>query len=407
MRTIARNRPMATIAITAAALSLAACSGTTAPPSGGAAQPGGSPSASSSASTGLGAAPAGNLGVAADQRPFPGQVDIGPAQPRASSDRNIFAVYDVRDGLHLGDGWFAATGKWSITNGGKGNNKAGGDMPNTVDRYGWVSVWGWSPGFVYAHQIYDKSNKPTGYWMGSKYASPESGSNSGSCDIYLGDPRKKGKWVPLSPYSCGWDNIRGWNPTPTLVLRSATQVTDPDEAADILSDNCNDSDNAKRCTYVGITSTTALGKAEPRGSEVINYGDSVTHKKISWEDEVGSETSIGLEVTNEFKLGELWKLEVKATVEHKWEYSHKFGEDIDQDLEPQTAGWAVFAPNYVAFLGSWVVDAKDGKRYLLPDVSLKSPLLDGGQVQVYTCPLKEYEGRYKCKVIPNKIIIKP
>lgn len=406
MSTIAPNRPMATILITAAALCLASCSGTPAPPRA-AAQPDGSPSATSSASTGSDAVPAGNLGGAADAHPFPGQVDIGPAEQRAASDRNIYAVYDVRDGLHLGDGWFAATGKWSVTSGGKGNDQVSGRMPDTIDRYGWVSVYGWSPGFVYAHQIYDNAKKATGYWMGSKFASPSAGSNSWNCDVYLGDPRQKGKWAPLSPYSCNWENVRGWNPEPKVVLRAATQVTDADEASDILTENCNDFDNAKRCTYVGITSTTALGKAEPRGSEVINHGESVAHKKISWEDEVGSETSIGLEVTNEFKLGELWKLEVKASVEHKWEYSHKFGEDIDQDVEPQTAAWAVFAPNYVAFLGSWVVDAKDGKRYLLPDVSLKSPLLDGGQVQVYTCPLKEYEGRYKCKVVPDRMIVRP
>lgn len=409
MSTIARTCPMGTILITAAALSLTACSVPTPATSGAPAQPEGSPSATSTATTGgLGAAPAGNLGGAADPHPFPGQVDIGPAQPRADSDRNIYAVYDIRDGLTLRDGWFAATGKWSLSGGGKGDDRAGnGGVPNVIDkRYGWVSVWGWSPGFVYSHQIY-RGGKPTGYWMGSKYASPETGSNSGSCDIYLGDPRQKGTWAPLSPYSCNWTNIRGWNPTPTVVLRSATQVTDPDEAADILTDNCNGSDNADRCTYVGITSTTALGKLQPRGSEVINNGETTAKKKISWEDEVGSETSIGVEVTNSFKLGELWKLEVKASVEHKWEYSHTFGEDIEQEVDGRTVAWAEFAPNYVAFLGSWVVDAKDGKRYLLPDVSLKSPLLDGGQVQVFTCPLKDYLGRYKCNVVPARVIVKP
>ena len=409
MSTIARIRPMATVLTTAAVLTVTACSTPTAtgPTTTTPAQPSASPSATESTGAGaLGALPAG-VGGAADSHPFPGQVDMGPAQQRANSDRNIWAVYDVRDGLHLRDGWFAATGKWSIADGGRGETRLGGDLPTRIDRYGWVSVDGWSPGFAYSHQIYDKANKPTGYWMGVKFASPATGSNSGSCDIYLGDPRQKGKWQPLSPYSCSWQNIRGWNPEPTLVLRSATLVTDTDKAADLLTDNCNGDDAADRCHYIGITSTTARGKLTPRGSEVINNGDSEATKKISWEYEQGTETSIGVEISNTFKLGEIWKLEVKASFEHKWEYKQKFGEDIEQHVDGRTVAWAKFAPNFVAFLGSWVVDAKDGTRYLLPDVSLKAPLEDGGLVEINTCPISEYLGKFTCKVVPDRVIVKP
>lgn len=408
MPTIARNRPMAITSFTAAARILAACSGpTTAAPT----------TVQSAAATP--SASAGTVGFGAEptspppqrkviDKPFPGQVDIGPAQPRSEKwDRNIYAVYDVRDGLRLGDGHFDATGKWSLASGGQGNKDVSGKLPDTIaNRYAFVSVWGYSPGFAYSHRIYDKAGKPTDYWMGSKFASPETGSNSGSCDIYLGDPLKKGKYAPLSPYWCSWENIRGWNPEPTVVLHEAKQIKDADDARSLLEANCNEADSESRCQFIEVSAKEVRGPYEPKGAEVLNpgKGHGKVEKKFGWSEEFGTTTSIGVEVSNQFKLGEIWKMDITVSFEHSWEYKKSVDEEITADVEHETASWLVRSQKFLAASGTWVVDTKDGTRYLLPDVSLKAPLTEGGSYIVQSCDMKDYLGPFTCRVLPLQVV---
>ena len=326
---------------------------------------------------------------------WPGDTpETDPVGRVAGDDRAIDASYRVSGPITLRDGWFRGTGKWS---------EREGNVDTVKSEWSFV-VRGPAPGFMYRHRIYE-NDKPTDFWLGTKFGSPEFGSNQWNCDVFRGDPAGEGEWAWVSPYVCNWDNNRGFNPMPVLTVKKATVVTNKRDAGDLLSRVCNAGDGQRRCRYFNVGFGKGIGERKVVGSVIINPGSAKGTKTVKWTEKNGTTNSAGVDISASFKIAKIFSFEVSAHYSHEWLWEHTFGDDTQIELESESAQWVEYAAPYQTAIGNWVVD--DGEQtYLVPDITLKSPLTDGGRTYVMKCPLEEYNDDGTCNVQPWSKLVK-
>lgn len=348
---------------------------------------------------GIGAAPpkgdaasAGHGVGALNAAPFPGDAALSDAQQPRHDDRSVSATIKVENGLHLHDGWFHATDRWS------GTSLPDGNISGTSGIY---LIKGFAPGFVVKWQIYDDADKPTGYWVGAKFYTPAAGTNKWSCLVYHGDPGSEDEELdPFSQYSCLWSNTGGWNPKPVLTIASGTVVTSKVKGKQLLQQYCNGSNAARNCRFTNFGYGTALSDSKLVGQVVKNdgehdgTGEGKTGYDVRWATETKWTNSIGVEWSNSVKLFEVWESTLTVKYEYSWEKSEKFDEVTHIEVAPEMVGWVEFAPRMQTTVGTWAV-VGGGQRYLIPNVSLSSPLRDGGVITSTGCKLVDYKDE-KC-----------
>lgn len=326
---------------------------------------------------------------------WPGDwTETGPVKPQWD-DRTITATYKVSGGVTLRDGWFRGVDSWSTRNG----------QVDTVTSQSSFAVKGQSPAFMYRHRIYD-NGQPTDFWMGTKFGSPDSGSNQWNCFIYRGDPASGGKWEPLSPYVCDWSNVRGWNPEPVLEVKKATVVTDADDAKDALTKYCNGADAASRCRYFNTGTSERMGDQRVVGS-YLDTGPTGAVDVIEFEHKESTETSIGVELTLGAEIAHIFSVEVTSKFDKSWALEHTFKQSVHFEAEPNHLAWTEFRPHLAVATGTWVVDTGSG-TLVVPAVSSESPIEDGSEIIVLQCPEAKFDKVHmQCEERPWEKVVQP
>lgn len=320
--------------------------------------------------------------------PLPGGAQVRDRVAPSSSDRHVDATIRGTSGIGFGDLWYRATDSWS---------GAGIPPASVPSGHAVFGVTGYGPGLVMAYQIYAGS-KPTGFWVGATFYSPDMGSNSARCWIYDGNPTLDGtKQTVLSPYSCSWSNIRGNNPKPTLTVSVGTVVTDKAQARDLLAKYCTTGTAAKDCRYLDSDYTSSvLGESHMVGQLVRNNGSTAARHDVGWDDQTSASNTIGVSLTNSAELWGVWTTSLELKYDHTWQTSHSFHETTSVEVPAHAVSWIEFAPNMQAVEGAWVINA-GSTRYVIPEVGLKAPLPNGGTITVNTCPQSFYSNG-KCSV---------
>lgn len=399
--------PIAFVIMTAVGLStfLAACS---APTSVTGAGPGSaastSPSApsSASASPGIASEPAEMDDLAGEQasddtsyRPddwrehqWPGDTPETKPVSEQGRDRSIATIYSAQGGISLREGWFRGSGSWS---------KRVGNV-DSVDSKNSFTLIGDHPAFMYRHRIYE-GGKPTEFWLGTKFGSPNFGSNEWNCDVFRGDPAGEGEWAWVSPYVCTWDNVRGSNPEPVVTVKKATVVTNKRDASRLLADTCNADNGQRKCRYYNVGFGKGIGERTVVGSVIINSGTAKGTKTVKWTEKNGTTNSVGVDVSVGVKIAKIFSFEVSTHYEHEWLWEHTFGDETEVDLESETAQWVEYAAPFQTAIGNWVIDTGN-ETFLVPDITFKAPITNGGRTYVVTCPLEEYNDDGTCDVQP-------
>jgi hypothetical protein len=321
---------------------------------------------------------------------FPGDTDLTDPEPVKGGDRFISGKIRTTDGIGLGEGWFHSTGSWS----------AEYVPPASVamNSVGDFQVRGYAPGMVAAYRIDDSKGKPTDYWIGAKFESPNFGSNGWSCVIYRGNPRSDdGEEFALSPYYCEWSDVRGNNPAPVLTIGSGSVVTNKAQARQLLNDHCDAPGTTHSCAFVDFGYGTKMGEDHVVGHYVKNPGSTDDTDDVGWSDERGSTNSVGIDLSVSVKFWELWTATITAKYTKVWEVKHTFTQTQHIKVNPKSWAWVSFAPDLQTSIGTWVVRADD-HHYLIPSVDITGPLPNGGVITTHQCLIENFDEQDKvCK----------
>lgn len=346
----------------------------------------GQPAGNASAAPALGGQLAANASLGSPSegdKEFPGDADLTNPVARSYNDRTVLATIVANQGLGLRDGWFHGTDSWSLASD-SGVPVAG---PRSV-----VQVNGYAPGFVISYQLYDATQKATGFWIGAKFASPAAGTNNWTCFVYDGNPTDDGEATNASPYTCSWSDVRGWYPRPVLTIDRGQVVTNKTAAKQLMLKYCNDEDAAQRCHFTDFGYDRAVvGPHTIVGNTVRNDGGHTAEYTIGWEDESKASDTFGLEVSTKIELWEIWTTSITFKYEHTWEKSHSFKQDTQISVASKSVGWIEFAPNMQISTGTWVIDAGSDGVFLLPQVGISGPVADGGSILLKGCPIADYK----------------
>ena len=316
------------------------------------------------------------LGAQPD-KPFLDEGDLTAKEPSASNDQHVYGNVFPTDGLSLDSGWFRPTNRWSYQT----------VPPPTIETgvAKRAEVFGYRPGMIFTYRIIDEAGKPTNYWVGAWFYEPAVRPAEWECKIYVGgDPRTDGVPTALAPYACTWGNEHGWDPHPGLTVSKATVVTNKAQAKELLTKYCNAPTGARDCAFVNFGYGTALGPVVIASDIVHNSQKLHGDYTVRWADERSEENSIGVELGNEVKIWDVWKISLTLKYDHKWETSHKFEQELKTDIEGEGVAWYTHAALMQTTVGTWVVNAGD-KRYSIPGVSLSTPAEAGGLLEIHGC----------------------
>lgn len=222
----------------------------------------------------------------------------------------------------------------------------------------------------------------TGEYMDGYAKVPYVGENQLSCVIKNRETNADAGVA--SPYTCSYNwadsNPHSVDPQPhwTISAKPTVNVTDPQQAVDLLTKNCKAGHQTPECSY---TATSQKVEAAPKdewqlyGQPYANcstkpsapYSLEVEHK-LSWEDSIAVKVGVEAEV-----IPEIVKASVDVEYKHKVGAEYSIKQSYHAEVEYRKLVGFYIQPGYLAIEGNFVVTTQSAV-YRIDNFTLHLPL---------------------------------
>ncbi|MEO9221055.1 MAG: hypothetical protein ABI251_04600 [Mycobacteriaceae bacterium] len=290
------------------------------------------------------------------------------AAPQVSTRSEINGHVYVDGGLSLTNGYYTFP-SFSPGTPGEDNVGPGGGSSDSLAVANYFTAQ-----TDFAFQIADQAGHKTGYWV-KGYAYNRfrlfGFYHDLQCTIYHGDPGAGGVEVPVSPYQCGTngDGDQVWNLSFHISVAPATNVTDRNEQARLLTKACS---NPANCAYAPTSiSETAGAPPTPVGYMLVNRTTSPADQNVAWEKTTTTSNSIGIKIGTKFSFPGV-ELSVELSYGYTVTDSYKEGRSSKLTAKPGEEAWFELAPALKHVEGDYLVRS-DGVLYRLPNTSFDFP----------------------------------
>ena len=209
------------------------------------------------------------------------------------------------------------------------------------------------------YSIYENSNRREAVLDFSQFP-PSAGAPKRTFSVYLatGEAAVLGSQVVMSCDPTSQCPVDGT--TATMMDPSGTNIsipaTDAPAQAAVLQGVCTQNSGAT-CAFDPKRRDLTTHPSEPISDPVINCSKTRSVKVVEkTEHTVGTsnsvETGFSTELEQSYVIGKV-KFAVDFHYGHKWVDEHKFGKDIDVDIEPQHVAWVDHAVPVIRFTGDF------------------------------------------------------
>jgi hypothetical protein len=257
---------------------------------------------------------------------------------------------------------------------------------DSILRSGDNPIPAWTASGIFVYRIVD-NGQPTPYWvegLGQNYRGVEFDRTS-TCNIYDHNPTPSadspGPSVPVnvSPYRCDMTSqdigYRGnWEVTYSISKRPLQVVTGAFEQADLMNQFC--ADDETNCGLTLANATKVLGPAEQASDKVANNTTKTLKSNVTASRTVTITNSIGVKVTVEAEIADLFKSSVSLSYNFSIAKSNTYTQTQILPIPPGMEGWWTMRAEMVRVVGDIVI--RDGDTYyLLKNVSYDFPEVGG------------------------------
>lgn len=257
---------------------------------------------------------------------------------------------------------------------------------DSILRSGDDAIPAWTASGIFVYRIVD-DGQPTPYWvegLGQNYRGVEFDRTS-TCNIYDHNPTPSvdspGPSTPVnvSPYRCDMTSqdigYRGnWEVTYSISKRPLQVVTGAFEQAELMNQFC--ADDETNCGLTLASATKVLGPAEQASDKVANNTTRTLKSNVTASRTVTITNSIGVKVTVEGEVAELFKTSVSLSYTFSIATSNTYTQTQVLPIPPGMEGWWTMRAEMVRVVGDIVI--RDGDTYyLLKNVSYDFPEVGG------------------------------
>jgi hypothetical protein len=257
---------------------------------------------------------------------------------------------------------------------------------DSILRRGDNPIPAWTASGIFVYRIVD-DGQPTPYWvegLGQNYRGVEFDRTS-TCNIYDHNPTPSadspGPSTPVnvSPYRCDMTSrdigYRGnWEVTYSISKRPLQVVTGAFEQADLMNQFC--ADDETNCGLTLASATKVLGPAEQASDKVANNTTKTLKSNVTASRTVTITNSIGIKVTVEAEIAELFKTSVSVSYNFSIATSNTYSQTQILPIPPGMEGWWTMRAEMVRVVGDVVIHDGD-TYYLLKNVSYDFPEVGG------------------------------
>lgn len=257
---------------------------------------------------------------------------------------------------------------------------------DSILRSGDNPIPAWTASGIFVYRIVD-NGQPTPYWvegLGQNYRGVEFDRTS-TCNIYDHNPTPSAESpgpstpVNVSPYRCDMTSrdigYRGnWEVTYSISKRPLQVVTGAFEQAELMNQFC--ADDETNCGLTLASATKVLGPAEQASDKVANNTTKTLKSNVTASRTVTITNSIGVKVTVEGEVADLFKASVSLSYNFSIAKSSTYTQTQILPIPPGMEGWWTMRAEMVRVVGDIVI--RDGDTYyLLKDVSYDFPEVGG------------------------------
>lgn len=257
---------------------------------------------------------------------------------------------------------------------------------DSILRNGDNPIPAWTASGIFVYRIVD-DGQPTPYWvegLGQNYRGVEFDRTS-TCNIYDHNPTPSadspGPATPVnvSPYRCDMTSqdigYRGnWEVTYSISKRPLQVVTGAFEQADLMNQFC--ADDETNCGLTLASATKVLGPSAQASDKVANNTTKTLKSNVTASRTVTITNSIGIKVTVEAEIADLFKSSVSVSYNFSIATSNTYSQTQILPIPPGMEGWWTMRAEMVRVVGDVVI--RDGDTYyLLKNVSYDFPEVGG------------------------------